>query len=92
MGSRQIHLCLDVSGAIRNKMFSGFRDEQGKRMSRKAAHQELLNLQAQGIKVIPIGERCEGFSYETGCPGHDVQDEDVTEESEAHEPVEAAIE
>jgi len=24
-----------------------------------------------GIKMIPIGEPCEGFSYKTGCPGHE---------------------
>lgn len=25
---------------------------------------------AEGKKVLPIGDPCEGFSYETGCPGH----------------------
>lgn len=24
----------------------------------------------QGKKVLPFGDPCDGFSYETGCPGH----------------------
>ena len=33
----------------------------------KAAYCEWL---AKGIEMIPIGTPCEGFSYQTGCPGH----------------------
>jgi len=24
-----------------------------------------------GIEMMPLGETCEGFSYKTGCPGHE---------------------
>lgn len=23
-----------------------------------------------GVKCLPVGQPCEGFSYRTGCPGH----------------------
>jgi hypothetical protein len=26
---------------------------------------------AKGHRVIPVGDACEGFSYQTGCPGHE---------------------
>lgn len=31
----------------------------------------LAELLADGIKCLPVGEPCEGFSYQTGCPGHE---------------------
>jgi hypothetical protein len=27
---------------------------------------------AQGKRVLPMGQACDGFSYLTGCPGHPV--------------------
>jgi len=30
----------------------------------------LADLLAQGVQRLPIGDPCEGFSHETGCPGH----------------------
>jgi hypothetical protein len=35
---------------------------------------EFVELLAQGKRVIPFGKPCEGFSYQTGCPGHDVEE------------------
>ncbi len=26
----------------------------------------------EGKRVLPMAGHCEGFSYQTGCPGHDI--------------------
>lgn len=31
----------------------------------------LIDYLINGIKVLPLGEKCEGWSDQTGCPGHE---------------------
>jgi hypothetical protein len=35
----------------------------------------LIDYLINGIKVLPIGEKCECWSDQTGCPGHEKDDE-----------------
>lgn len=35
----------------------------------------LIDYLINGIKVLPLGEKCEGWSDQTGCPGHEESDE-----------------
>lgn len=73
--ARVVHLCADIRGLLlRSKRELGtmFRHPDGQRMSWFEAHKELCNALAEGKKVIPCSKECEGFSYETGCPGHEV--------------------
>lgn len=35
----------------------------------------LIDYLILGIKVLPVGEKCEGWSDETGCPGHEKGDD-----------------
>ena len=67
-------MCLDVRGALRNwsdRLMRGvFRDDDGRVLSSAEAREFLFDQVALGRKVIPTGPICEGFSYDTGCPGH----------------------
>lgn len=63
------HVSMSVSGALRNKAFDGLTDSDGEPLSRKEAQAQLELLQASGVKLVSTGG-CEGFSDQTGCPGH----------------------
>ena len=43
--------------------------DNGKECTDKEARDYLKECLNKGYKVIPFGE-CEGFDYQTGCPGH----------------------
>ena len=72
----RIHMCVDVRGIIRRlsasraKMAPGITDGHGRPVTRLHAIELFMDELAKGHKVVPMGEPCEGFSYETGCPGH----------------------
>jgi hypothetical protein len=34
----------------------------------------LMECLQKGWEVLPLGQPCEGFSYQTGCPGHEQPD------------------
>lgn len=67
--TRQIHIGLDLRGAIRNGDLAGFTKGDGKPASRSEALDFLLEQIALGRRVIPFGE-CDLWNYQTGCPGH----------------------
>lgn len=68
LGSKTIHLGLDIEGALRNKSFDGF-TKDGKSLSRREAEDGLFEMHGRGIKMMPMGD-CDSFSDQTGCPGH----------------------
>jgi hypothetical protein len=49
-----------------------FKDDKGGFLDADAAREALLDNLEAGHKYLPVGPACDGFSYETGCPGHDV--------------------
>lgn len=74
---RTTHLGLSVQGVLcwpdkeLRKALAWLKRDDGQRYRdvrelRHALTEEL----AQGHKVLPTGAPCEGWSYETGCPGH----------------------
>lgn len=63
------HLRLSVAGAIKNKMFKGFTDNEGKTLPPKIAEARLKILRYEGKKYLKIGE-CDNWSEEEGCLGH----------------------
>lgn len=72
---RRIHMCLSLSGALKNwdkRTWSSVAKDNN--MSVSELKDEFIKMIAEGKKVIPMHEECEGFSYETGCPGHEVKE------------------
>lgn len=78
--SRIVHMCLDVRGAMmwpKSRLKGMFRHVvTGKPCTYAESMESLMDHVAQGHIVIPIGNECDGFSYETGCPGHERDEED----------------
>ena len=69
------HMRLDIRGCLKNTAYpSGFRDlvrdDDGNTLSPEDAREWLLDELAKGHKFLPVSD-CEGFSFETGCPGHE---------------------
>ena len=71
--TRRIHMCQSVPGALRNwnkAQWEGVaRDNKTTAVRIK---EKFRIMEFEGVKVIPFGEPCEGFSYDTGCPGHEM--------------------
>lgn len=73
---RTIHVCQSVEGAIRNwdkRTWNSL--AKSNNTSVDEIKERFWSYMRDGIKVIPIGEPCEGFSYQTGCPGHEKVEE-----------------
>lgn len=68
-GSKQSHSCLNIEGAIRNKAFSIFSDDNGNPISAAEGEKYLRAELAKGHRVIPMG-KCDNFDYQKGCQGH----------------------
>jgi len=71
---KTFHLAIDVEGLLRapDREVAGLVRINGKPATAHQARQWLRIQEMNGRKVLPCGEACEGFSYETGCPGHPV--------------------
>lgn len=71
--SRVLHLSLDVRGAIEARACYP-RLVPGRRVTDRRSW--LLDRLAEGKRVLSVNEllggvACDGFSHETGCPGHE---------------------
>ena len=68
---RTFHICQSVEGALRNWKKTEWKSlAKSNNMSIDQLKDEFYKMHSEGIKVIPFGDPCEGFSYQTGCPGH----------------------
>ncbi len=58
---RTVHMCLDIKGALLNwsdrEFVNVFKDDDGRPMAPREAKMMLLDMLADGVKVIPIGPR-----------------------------------
>lgn len=73
--SRTVHLSVVVRRAIlwpSEHLRVMFKDDKGDFLDADAAREALLDQLEAGHRHIPVGPACDGFSYLTGCPGHDV--------------------
>lgn len=77
MGRTMTHMSISVNGVLAIKprdfdqQFNGVvRDHTGKVMTTAEVRREFEEARDKGYKVLPMNGKCEGFSYETGCPGH----------------------
>lgn len=82
-----VHCCLDVRGAMRmadRDLRRLFVRSDGNPVSVQEALDFLCEHVAMGHAVIPLGEECDGFDYQRGCPGHletSAPIQDVSEEA-----------
>lgn len=67
----KIHMCQSIQGALKNwdkKTWEAIGKDNG--LSGAEMKGKFRIMDFEGKKVLPFGEPCEGFSYETGCPTH----------------------
>lgn len=71
-GGRTVHMCIDIQGVLRrsDKDLQALFHEDGIKRTGKYVRDWLKLQLAKGKRVLPMGERCEGFDDVTGCPGH----------------------
>lgn len=69
---QRVHMCLNVRGAIQNRDFSWFVNDDGKPATDEESLDFLLEHVKQGHEVIPIG-KCDNFDWQTGCKGHPIE-------------------
>ncbi len=69
------HCSYNIAGLLRQvdagEKLIFFEDDNGNPISHLEAKSIVLNLKAQGHKLLPVGD-CEGFDpFGKGCPGHE---------------------
>ena len=74
---RIIHMSLNIDGGIQNaRLLKGCITVDGRVLNTVEEVRHFLYQQkAMGRDVLPIGE-CDNFDYQTGCRGHQVEDEE----------------
>lgn len=70
-------MCVDIEGVLRwpNSKLSKLFTEDGQEKPGSYVRDWLKLQLAQGKRVLPMG-KCEGFNYQTGCPGHPIVQEE----------------
>lgn len=72
---RILHICQSVEGALKfwkTKEWKHVARENG--ISPEEAKEIFWGYLREGKRVIPLGEPCVGFDYQTGCPGHEKEE------------------
>jgi len=69
------HMCIDLRGVLRNFRPHEWRGcvtrDDGTVLTPAQVREYFMDELSKGRTVVPFGKPCEGFSYETGCPGHE---------------------
>lgn len=74
MKTYNIHLSQSIQGALKNWSKEDW-DENGKENGMSGDELKFIfkKMDLEGKKLIPIDGPCDGFSYETGCPMHEIK-------------------
>ncbi len=68
------HLRLSLEGSILNFNPSDWvncvTDDSGKTLTPDEVKRYFVTSLGEGKKYLPFGQPCEGWSFQTGCPGH----------------------
>lgn len=73
--SKTIHVCVSIKGALQNWSKGEWAHlAKANNMTVDAAIEQFRIMDFEGKKVLPFGPACEGFSYESGCPGHEAKE------------------
>ena len=72
--SQKFHMCVDISGALKNwsdRLWRGVvTDDNGRVLTLREAKQYFRAELAKGRAVLPCSD-CDNFDYQTGCQGHE---------------------
>jgi hypothetical protein len=72
VSSRTVHLCVNIEGLLKRRNLKGWvTDDNDRELSDAKSRAWLREQLAMGRRVLPFAKECEGFSYQTGCPGHE---------------------
>lgn len=72
--ARKIHVCQSVDGALKHwRKREWLSVARSNNVTIDAMKEKFRIMQFEGKRVIPLGDPCDGFSYLTGCPGHEVE-------------------
>jgi hypothetical protein len=69
-GAKSWHGHIAIESLLTSREPIAHLQEAGVLLTDVAARTKLLALYAAGVRVLPIGARCDGFDPVTGCPGH----------------------
>ncbi len=70
---KRVHFCQDIEGALLNWTRSDWREAAKLNgVPTETIKDWFRKYLKDGLKVLPMSKDCEGFSYQTGCPGHEV--------------------
>lgn len=73
-----LHLQISLRGALINWQDREWRNcvknDQGRTLSPQEVKAYFLDCLSEGKKLIPMDPSCEGFDYQTGCPGHRIEE------------------
>lgn len=73
---RLVHIVQSVEGAIKNWKESDWTHVATENQTTVQMVKEYFErCRERGVKFIPIGDPCEGFTADKGCPGHEVPNE-----------------
>lgn len=75
---RTVHMCVNINGLLKrdDELLGKLFTDNG--VNRPGSEvREWLKLQlTEGKRVLPMGD-CEGFDFQTGCPGHEIPEPDL---------------
>lgn len=82
---QRVHMSMNIEGALRNygrKSMKGLiTDDDGTEWSDLKVRNYLQECLNKGWRLLPCGD-CEGFDYQKGCPGHPMEETELTEGGE----------
>lgn len=74
--NRLVHIVQSVEGALTNwKKTDWDHVAKENNTTPEVVMEYFERCKSRGVKFIPIGDPCEGFTSDRGCPGHEVKDE-----------------
>lgn len=78
-GPKSFHMCFNIEGMLRNntnkKLGKLFVNNDGTPANGADVRKELKGELAKGRKVLPMGDGCDNFDFQTGCLGHPIEED-----------------
>lgn len=69
------HISLDIRGALKNRSFHGFTDDEGNKVHWRKVKKYLEEELDSGKRLLPMSQDCKKFDFQNGCKCREVIDE-----------------